>query len=129
MNYKFNSTRLDFPKSIHFSQRFEEKPFADNSKFVYYSTEFSRNNPKTHERKIFTDKQKKTAHRYTNSFDSNPLPNNSNWDNHREQNVSDSVRITIDKYDFKMNFDLLKYKVDRLNQLKGKEPFHSQRKK
>ena len=60
-------------------------------------------------------------HRYHNSYENSQLNSIAKNVILKEQICAENVRNTIEKYDFKMNFDLLKLKIDKLNKLKCKE--------
>jgi hypothetical protein len=131
MNYKFNYSALDSRYLQAFDPKFESNRNSNSYKNTAISSDINRNyNKRQHPSNsaLLTENHKHSFHRYNNSQENYTFLTKNN-DFKEQVACSESVKNTIDKYDFKMNFDLLKFKIDRLNQLKEKEPIQGHRRK
>ena len=131
MNYKFTNSLLDDKKYS----------FYDISKDIYKSPVINRTKP-------FNNKLINTNYTTNNKFSyTKTSPNNKkishNRFNYSQFNVSyltnifpqkdnvfsENVKNTIERYDFKMNYEILKNKINMLNSLKEKESSKNDKRK
>ncbi len=131
MNYKFTNSVLDEKKYS----------FYDNSKDIYKSPLINRSKPFNH-KLVNTNFNKNSHYSMTTTSPNNKRISHHRFNNsqlnvsylsnkftHKDHVFSDSVKNTIERYDFKTNFEILKNKINMLSNLKEKEIFKTAKKK